>query len=314
MSEKKKVYMAETIHPEADKKLREYADVVDNFDNIEELDAIFLRAHHLNRDQISRAKKCKVIARHGVGMDILDVAACREFGIPITYTPGANSFSVAEFAFTMALALNRRLCEADIIQKTKGFQELGPAWLRGTEMRGKVIGIVGASGRIGTLLASMFIGAFGCKVLGYSEHTSAEKLAEKGIIKVDTVEELVAQSDIVSINCPLNDKTRGMFNEEMFRHFKKGSLLINTARGPIVDEQALYNALTDGTLRGCGTDVFVDEKHSFDSPLNKLSNFIGFPHCGANTEESMYNMAMWAVDDLIAVLEGREPKYLYEGN
>lgn len=311
---RKKVYMAEIIHPEAEKKLREYADVVDNLDNIEELDAIFLRAHHLNREQISKAKNCKVIARHGVGMDILDVKACREFGIPITYTPGANSYSVAEFAFTMSLALNRRICEAEMIQKTTGFKEMGPVWMRGTEMRGKVIGIVGASGRIGSILASMYTGAFGCKVLGYAPHTTAEKLASNGIIKVDTVEELVAQSDIVSINCPLIDETRGMFDAAMFSHFKKGSLLINTARGPIVDENALYAALTDGTLRGCGTDVFCDEFHSFESPLNSLDNFIGFPHCAANTHESMYNMAMWAVDDLIAVLEGREPKYLYTGN
>ncbi len=309
---RKKVYMAEIIHPDAEKKLRDYADIVDNFDHIEELDAIFLRAHHLNREQISRAKKCKVIARHGVGMDILDVAACREFGIPITYTPGANSYSVAEFAFTMSLALMRNLYQTEYIQKTQGFREMGPVSLRGSETRGKVVGIVGASGRIGSILADMFR-AMGCKVLGYTVHTSAETLAERGITRVDTIEEMVAQSDIVSINCPLLEETRGMFNAELFSHFKPGAILLNTARGPIVDEAALYDALTNGTLRACGTDVFCDEKRSFESPLNKLDNFIGFPHVAANTHESMYNMAMWAVDDLIAVLEGREPTYLYEG-
>lgn len=309
---RKKVYMAEIIHPDAEKKLREYADVVDNFDHIEELDAIFLRAHHLNRDQISRAKNCKVIARHGVGMDILDVDACREFGIPITYTPGANTYSVAEFAFTMSLALMRNLYQTEYIQKTQGFQEMGPVSLRGNELRSKVVGIVGASGRIGSTLAAMYLG-FGCKVLGYTVHTPAEELAKKGITRINTIEEMVAQSDIVSINCPLLDETRGMFNANMFSHFKPGSILINTARGPIVDEGALYDALTNGTLRACGSDVFCDEANSFDNPLNKLDNFIGFPHVAANTHESMYNMAMWAVDDLIAVLEGREPKYLYEG-
>lgn len=309
---RKKVYMAEIIHPEAEKKLREYADVVDNLDHIEELDAILLRAHHLNRDQISRAVKCKVIARHGVGMDILDVAACREFGIPITYTPGANTYSVAEFAFTMSLALMRNLYQTEYIQKTKGFQEMGPVSLRGNETRGKVVGIVGASGRIGSTLAGMYR-AFGCTVLGYTVHTPAGELAKLGVTKVDTIEEMVAQSDIVSINCPLLDETRGLFDAEMFSHFKPGAILINTARGPIVDEDALYDALTNGTLRACGSDVFCDEAHSFDSPLNQLDNFIGFPHVAANTHESMYNMAMWAVDDLIAVLEGRQPKYLYEG-
>lgn len=306
-----KVYMAEVIHPDAVKKLSEFAEIVDNFDHIEELDGILLRAHHLNREQISRAKKCKVIARHGVGMDILDVAACKEFGIPIVFTPGANTYSVAEFAFTMALSLMRNLYQTEYIQKTRGFTEMGPVWLRGNETRGKVIGIVGASGRIGQTLASMFKGAFGCEILGYAPHTPAGKLAALGIEKVDTVEELVSRSDIVSINCPLIPETRNLFDAEMFKHFKPNAILLNTARGAIVDEAALYDALTTGKLRACGSDVFVDEWDSFNSPLNKLDNFIGFPHVAANTQESMYNMAMWAVEGLIDVIEGRKPRYLY---
>ena len=98
----------------------------------------------------------------------------------------------------------------------------------------------------------------------------------------------------------------------MFSYFKPGAILLNTARGAIVDENALYDALTTGKLRACGSDVFVDESTSFTSPLNKLDNFIGFPHVAANTQESMYNMAMWAVEGLIDVIEGREPKYLYK--
>ena len=175
-----KVYMAEVIHPDAVKKLADFAEIVDNFDHIEDLDGILLRAHRLNREQISRAKKCKVIARHGVGMDILDVAACKEFGIPIVYTPGANTFSVAEFAFTMALCLMRNVYTTEYIQKTQGFKELGPVSLRGNEMRGKTVGIVGASGRVGQTLAAMFKGAFGCEILGFAPHTPAERLADPG--------------------------------------------------------------------------------------------------------------------------------------
>lgn len=307
-----KVYMAEVIHPDAVKKLADFAEIVDNFDHIEDLDGILLRAHRLNREQISRAKKCKVIARHGVGMDILDVAACKEFGIPIVYTPGANTFSVAEFAFTMALCLMRNVYTTEYIQKTQGFKELGPVSLRGNEMRGKTVGIVGASGRVGQTLAAMFKGAFGCEILGFAPHTPAERLAEKGIEKVDTVEELVELSDVVSINCPLTEETRNLFDEQMFKHFRPNAILLNTARGAVVDEAALYDALVGGKLRACGSDVFVDEANAFNSPLNKLDNFIGFPHVAANTHESMYNMAMWAVEGLIDVLEGRTPKYLYK--
>ena len=307
-----KVYMAEVIHPDAVKKLADFAEIVDNFDHIEDLDGILLRAHRLNREQISRAKKCKVIARHGVGMDILDVAACKEFGIPIVYTPGANTFSVAEFAFTMALCLMRNVYTTEYIQKTQGFKELGPVSLRGNEMRGKTVGIVGASGRVGQTLAAMFKGAFGCEILGFAPHTPAERLAEKGIEKVDTVEELVERSDVVSINCPLTEETRNLFDEQMFKHFRPNAILLNTARGAVVDEAALYDALVGGKLRACGSDVFVDEANAFNSPLNKLDNFIGFPHVAANTHESMYNMAMWAVEGLIDVLEGMTPKYLYK--
>ena len=307
-----KVYMAEVIHPDAVKKLADFAEIVDNFDLIEDLDGILLRAHRLNREQISRAKKCKVIARHGVGMDILDVAACKEFGIPIVYTPGANTFSVAEFAFTMALCLMRNVYTTEYIQKTQGFKELGPVSLRGNEMRGKTVGIVGASGRVGQTLAAMFKGAFGCEILGFAPHTPAERLAEKGIEKVDTVEELVERSDVVSINCPLTEETRNLFDGQMFEHFRPNAILLNTARGAVVDEAALYDALVGGKLRACGSDVFVDEANAFNSPLNKLDNFIGFPHVAANTHESMYNMAMWAVEGLIDVLEGRTPKYLYK--
>ena len=184
--------------------------------------------------------------------------------------------------------------------------------LRGNEMRGKTVGIVGASGRVGQTLAAMFKGAFGCEILGFAPHTPAERLAEKGIEKVDTVEELVERSDVVSINCPLTEETRNLFDEQMFKHFRPNAILLNTARGAVVDEAALYDALVGGKLRACGSDVFVDEANAFNSPLNKLDNFIGFPHVAANTHESMYNMAMWAVEGLIDVLEGRTPKYLYK--
>lgn len=310
----KKVYLAEVIHPDAEKKLRDYAEVVDNFQHIEELDGILLRAHRMDRSMIARAKRCKVIARHGVGMDILDVAACREFGIPITYTPGANSFSVAEFGFAMALALMRNLYQAEYLQKTKGFSELGPISLRGYETYGKTVGIIGAFGRVGQHLAQMYQGAFHCRVLGFDPFATSQQLNNLGIEPAETLEELVSYSDIIHLTCPLTAETRGMFQHQLFGSVKKGAVLINTARGELVDESALYTALTDGTLRACGSDVFCDELHSFQSPLNQLDNFIGFPHMAANTYESMERMAMWAVDDLIAVLEGQPPKYLYTGN
>lgn len=308
---KKTVYLAEEIHLDAAEKLRAYANVVDTLEPIEELDGILLRAHRLDRDQISRAKKLKVIGRHGVGMDILDLHAAKEFGIPIVYTPMANSNSVAEFAFAMALCLSRNIYQTEAIMKSEGFKVLGPAWLRGREMKGCTVGIVGM-GRIGTIVARLFRDAFQSRVLAYDPYLTAEQLAAKGAEKVDTLEKLVSICGIVSINAPLTDETRNMFDAKLFSRFNPEAILLNTARGAIVDEEALYHALAAGKLRAMGTDVYRDETAPGESPLNKLDNFIGFPHVAANTEEAMYRMAMDAVEGMIDVLEGRKPKYLYE--
>ena len=307
-----KVYMGEEIHPAAAEKLRNFAEVVDTLEPIEELDAIFSRATKLNRDQISRAKKCKCIARHGVGMDILDVQACKEYGIPILYTPYANSNSVAEFVLAMAMCMARNVYQTEYIMKTEGFHVIGPAWLRGCELRGKTVGIVGV-GRIGSIVARLFKTAFDCRVVAYDPYLSADELAVRHCEKVDALEQLVSSSDIVSINCPLNDETKHMFNKELFSNFKPDAFLINTARGQIVDEDAAYEALTTGKLKMMGTDVYVDELNPFDCPLTHLDNFIGFPHVAANTHEAMYNMAMTAVDGIIDMLEGRTPKYIFQG-
>lgn len=307
-----KVYMGEEIHPEAEKKLREFADVVDTLEPIEELDAIFSRATRLNREQISRAKKCKCIARHGVGMDIIDVQACKDYGIPIVYTPYANSNSVAEFVLAMAICMFRNVYQTEYTMKTEGFHVIGPVWLRGRELRGKTVGIVGI-GRIGSIVARLFRSAFDCRVLAFDPYLTEEEIVKRNAEKINSLEELVSLSDIVSINCPLNGETKHMFNRELFDKFKQDSILINTARGEIIDEEAVYEALTTGKLKGMGTDVYVDEKNPFDCPLTHLENFIGFPHVAANTHEAMYHMAMTAVDGLIDVLEGRTPQYIFEG-
>lgn len=165
MQMKKKIYLAEEIHPDAVQKLKPYANVVDTLEPIEELDGILLRAHRLNRDQISRAKRLKVIGRHGVGMDILDVEAAKEFGIPIVYTPMANANSVAEFAFAMALCLCRNICQTEAIMKTEGFKVLGPAWLRGRELKGCTLGVVGG-GAHRNHCGALIYGRFSCPYPG----------------------------------------------------------------------------------------------------------------------------------------------------
>lgn len=305
-----KVYLAEEIHSEARKKLEDVAEIVDNFDCLEELDGVFLRAHRFDREQIVRAKKCKVVARHGVGMDNVDLVACKEHGIKVVYTPGANSNAVAEFAFAMGLCLMRNICKTERMMRTEGFTQMGPTWLRGNEVKGCTVGIVGM-GRVGKILAGLYYEAFRCRVLVYDAFLNDQSMMQYHAKKVDTLEELVGQSDIVSICCPLTDDTRGMFNSELFEKFNPNAILINTARGPIVDEAAAYAALTTGKIRAMGTDVFVDETKVSECPLLKLDNFIGFPHVAANTHEAMYSMAMTAVDGLLDVLEGRQPQYLY---
>lgn len=302
----KNIYISEPIHPKAVERLKEYGNVVFRMDPPGEVDAVILRAEKITREMMERAPRLKVIGRHGVGMDNVDLAAARELGIPVVYTPMANANAVAELTFTLAVCLLKNICPAAAFYKGGGSGAEFPEPT--ARLRGRTVGIVGM-GRIGTIVAGLFRNAFQARILAYQPSQSAEQLAALGAEKTASLEELVSRSDVVTISVPLCASTRNLFNRRVFDSFNRDAILINTARGGIVDEEALRDALAAGRLRAAAFDVLRDEPVPKGHPLLRLDNFIALPHMGANTEEAMYEMAMTVAEDVISVLEGREPLY-----
>ncbi|XOQ26631.1 MAG: 4-phosphoerythronate dehydrogenase [Mitsuokella multacida] len=298
---RKKVYLHDHICASAVERLRRYVDLVDNFDQPEELDAIIVRQQYCTREVICRAKKCKLIQMHGVGLDRIDVEAAKEYGIPVKNTKGGNAQSVAELAVGFMLTMARKMKFLDEGLREGRFQTFGLPETVGTELSGKKIGLVGG-GQIAQLVAKIAVAAFYCSILVYDPYLKEEKCQELGFTKVDTVDELAKKADIISIHVPLTDSTKHMFNEEVFAKANPKLILVNTSRGGVVDEEALYQALKSGKIKAAAMDVFEQQPPKKDNPLLKLPNFVGTLHIGGSTEEAMERNGRTVVDNVFAAL------------
>lgn len=245
------------------------------------------------------AGRLRVIARYGVGVDNVDLAAAREQGIAVTITPGANSDSVAELTIGLMLCLARNIPQAN--QATHAGE-----WPRlyGVSLRGKVVGLVGL-GAIGRLVARKLSG-FDCSVLAYDPFATPESAAACGAQQVD-LPALLTQADFLSLHCPVTEQTRGMVNADFLARMKDGAYLINAARGELVDEAALYQALQSKKLRGAALDVFIDQPPGADHPLLSLPQVIATPHTGAHADDATRSMGWSALNNLLAVLGGQPP-------
>lgn len=312
----KKILITEYIHPAGVEMLEREYEVVRPPDislasmkaAVAGVDAVLVRVAPMSREVLDEARQLKAIAKHGVGTDNIDIPAATEKGIAVTNTPEANGEGVANLALTLMMALSRRLLEAD------AFTRASEPWSRkevltGQELLGKTLSIVG-TGRIGRRLAQMCQAAFDMKVYAYDPYVSQEAMAASGIIKVDTVDDLMPVADYVSIHTPLTPNTRGIVGAKQFDLMKKTAYLVNSSRGPVVDESALIEALQEGKIAGAGLDVFEKEPPERDNPLLSMKNVILLPHMGGATEESMERMATHAAAEIIAVLRGERPKYL----
>lgn len=300
------VYLSEYIYPEAAKYLREHATVVDNFDHIEEIDAIILRNIPVTAEMMDKAKKLKVITKHGIGVNTIDVEAARERGIQVLYTPTANADSVAEMTVGLFIMLERRIYEANVGCRNSEFTTVAPRDFLGTEISGKTFGQIGM-GNIAQRIAHIMGVGLGAKVLGYDPFIDAEEAARRGFEKVDTMEELLERSDLVNINVPLTKKTTGMLSREMFEHFKPGSVFVNAARGAVIDEDALYDALVSGRIKAAACDTFINEPPTAENKLLSLRNFSATPHIGGNTEDALRKAGTEVVMETLSVLAGNPP-------
>jgi D-3-phosphoglycerate dehydrogenase len=266
-----------------------------------DVDGMIAGLDEIDAAALAFAQKLKVVARYGVGFDNVDLEAARLHHIIVTNTPGANSKSVAELTITLILNLLRPVIPA--VQKTKEGE-----WPRfkGISLQGKTVGLVGC-GAIGKETARKLAG-FDCEILAFDIDEDKIFASEHGVRYVP-LETLLAESDIVSLHLPGVPETSGLVNEDFIRKMKPSSYLINTARGNLVDESALIDALRSGYLRGAALDVFQQEPPEAENPLLKLDQVLVTPHMGAHSDSATNSMGWMALDDCLAVLQGKEPKY-----
>jgi D-3-phosphoglycerate dehydrogenase / 2-oxoglutarate reductase len=300
-----KIWIADRLGPEAVQVLAEAGHEVIERSGLsgDELgkalagtDALLVRgATKVTREVLASANGLRAVARAGSGVDNIDLPACREKGVAVFNAPGANAVSVAEHTWALLLALFRRIPEAASSMAQGRWEK---ATLGGREVRGKTLGVVGF-GRIGQEVGRIGL-AFGCKVLAHDPLIDVED-AVVGV-SASGLDDLLAQSDIVSLHAPLVPQTRGLLSAERLAKLKPTAVLLNCARGDLVDEGALEQALAGGRLAGAGLDVFMVEPPG-DKPLFRLPNVVATPHVAASTPEAQKRAgveAATAIRDFLA--------------
>jgi glyoxylate reductase len=266
-----------------------------------------LLTDRVDDELLDRAPRLKVVANYAVGYDNIDVPACTARGVLVTNTPGVLTETTADLAFALILAAARRLVEADKFLRAGKWKTWGPTLLLGQDVYGATLGLVGL-GRIGAAVARRARG-FNMKILYYSRHRQEALEKELGVEYV-SFDELLRRSDFISIHVPLTAETRHLFNAEAFAKMKPTAVLVNTARGPIVDEAALYAALKTGRIAAAGLDVMDPEPPSPDNPLLTLNNVILLPHIGSASIATRTRMATMAAENAAAALRGELPPNL----
>ena len=263
-------------------------------------DAVIAGLDAYSRELIDSAERLKVISRYGVGYDKVDVEAANRKGILVTITPGANGDSVADLAVTLMLDAARNVAAMDAAMK--GRAQARP---QGVEMWQKTLGVIG-TGRIGQGVARRCKG-FDMKILCYDiyENEAFKKECNAKYVDLST---LLRESDFITIHSPLTPETKDMIGAREFDMMKNDAVIVNTARGGIINEEALYEALKSGSIRGAGLDATVDEP-PYDSPLMTLPNCILTPHAGAATKEASSKMSLMAAQNVVDVLTTGDCKY-----
>lgn len=264
-------------------------------------DVLVVGLQKITERVLAAAGRLKVIGRCGVGLDNIDLKAAGSRGISVVYTPGANAQTVADLTLGLMLALARKITQAD--RMTRDHQ-----WKRimGNDVWGKTLGIFGL-GQIGANVARRAKG-FDMNVVAYDVVQNLPLAKELGI-EYRSKEDILGIADFITLHLPLNPETRGFIGDSELSAMKKTAVLVNTSRGGIVDEQALYRALKEGEIAGAALDVFEPEP-PVKTPLVELDNFIGCPHIGGITVEAIARIGMTVARDIVAVLNGQSPQFL----
>ncbi|HEC88408.1 MAG TPA: hydroxyacid dehydrogenase, partial [Thermoplasmata archaeon] len=274
---------------------------------IGEYDAIMVRsATKLTKEIIENAKNLKVIGRAGIGVDNIDVKTASEKGIYVVNSPGGSTRSVAELTVGHMLCLARHIPYADRSIREGKWEKKK---LKGIELSGKKLGIIGF-GRIGKEVCKLSK-TFEMECMAYDPIVSDEEI-KKYNVKPVSLEELLKNSDFVTIHTPLTEKTRHMISCEEFDIMKKNAYIINCARGGIIDENALYDALKNGKIAGAALDVYENEP--YEGKLTELENIVFTPHLGASTKEGQIRAGTICAEQILKVLDGKEPDFWVNRN
>lgn len=267
-------------------------------------DALLVRSEtKVTKVVLGMSDRLKVVGRAGVGVDNIDTVAAKERGVAVVNAPLAATNAVAELTLGHMLSLSRSLTRADVGTREGKWEKKA---LMGVELSGRTLGLLG-SGRIGSRVAEL-ARAFGMSVLVFDPFVDAAKAREIGATKVNSPEELVSQSDFVSIHTPLTSETKHIVNAKLLSHFKPTAFIVNCARGGIIDEAALYDAIVAQKLAGAALDVFEVEPMK-ESPLTKLPNVHFTPHVGASTHEAQAKAGRMVAEQVQKVLAGEKPDF-----
>lgn len=257
----------------------------------------------IDEDLLDVNPALKVIANYAVGYNNIDIKACTERGIPVSNTPGVLTDTTADFAWTLLMVTARRVVEADRFTRAGKYKGWGPMMFLGGDIYGKTLGVIGM-GRIGQSFAKRARG-FNMNVIYYDAYRRTSEEEKKWGIKYKEIDTLLEEADFVSLHVPLIPETEHLIGEKELKLMKKTAYLINTARGPIVDEKALMEALKNGEIAGAGLDVY-EEEPELASGLTELDNVTLAPHIASASIETRTKMAEMAVENLLAGLKGQD--------
>src|SRR6266545_3118172 len=308
------VVLCGKIHPDGQALLAREARVVLTEDLSEanvlalavDAEGILFRGKPMCSERLMAAcQKLKVVGRHGAGLDIVDIPAATRLGVAVVHAPGSNSQAVAEHALMLMLVSVKRTLAIDKAMRSDGWSTSRAG---NTELAGKTLGVVGV-GNVGRRVAK-FAGAIGMRVLGYDKYVPDDEVRRRGAEPVKSLEALLPQVDVLTCHTPLTPETKHMINEKAIGLMKPSAIFINTSRGPVQDERALFEALTRGKLAAAGLDVWEDEPTSRDNPILNLENVVCSSHMAGVTREATRQAAMQVSGEMLCVLRGERPEVL----
>jgi D-3-phosphoglycerate dehydrogenase len=302
-----KIYVLDAFHPAGVDYAAQHFEVV-RWDDprvknwVEDADGVMVRMSKIRAEDLAHAKKLKIICKQGVGYDTIDIDAAKRHGIPVCRTPGVNSEAVAEMAMTLGLSIARRATETDRLIRAGAKVERSK--LLGVEMWQKTVGVVGM-GNIGTRSARKWRGAFDAKIIAYDPYMEGWKDIPHR--KASSLQEMLPEVDLLTLHVPLTKETKHLISRRELASMKKTAILVNTSRGGVVDEEALYDALKAGRLFGAGLDVWEVEPPPKDHPLLELPNVIATPHAAGGTHDTQVRSSMQVAQQVVEVLQGKPP-------